>query len=148
MILKMLDTIYYHKQMRNSVKLFIYTPYPGTPLYERSLELGLPESKRIEDWITFGLGEHNTQWVPVDIVRKVSMLEDYIFRWVEDEWFTKLKAIRSRFRPLLVIGGLLLRLLARFRWRFKWFGLPLDHWFVKAATSRVMMMHARKKTVQ
>lgn len=145
MILRMADTIYCHNRMRNSIQLFIYTPYPGTPLYQRSRELGLPESKRLEDWITFGLGEKNTHWVPADIVRKVSMLEGYIFRWVEDEWFTKLKAIRSRLRPLLLVGGRILCMLARFRWRFKWFCLPVDYYFVKAATSRVMVMHARKR---
>ena len=31
----------------------IYTPYPGTPLYEVSLEQGLSPPQRLEDWARF-----------------------------------------------------------------------------------------------
>lgn len=143
-ILKMVKNIYEQHNTRNSIQLFVYTPYPGTPLYQKSLHLGVTEPKHLEDWVNFELGRKNTPWVSQNIVRKVSMLNDYIFRWIEDEWFTKLRAIKSPLRPLLLLGGHFLKLLAKLRWRFKFFGLSLDYFLVKAATSRVMMMHVKK----
>lgn len=34
-------------------KIFIFAPYPGTPLYDLSLKYGLPEPKSLEDWADF-----------------------------------------------------------------------------------------------
>lgn len=34
-------------------KIFIFAPYPGTPLFDLSLKYGLPEPKSLEDWADF-----------------------------------------------------------------------------------------------
>ena len=35
----------------------IYTPYPGTPLYHKCIEMGFKPPKRLEDWAGFGWDE-------------------------------------------------------------------------------------------
>ncbi|HET6267059.1 MAG TPA: hypothetical protein VFG11_05010, partial [Acidobacteriota bacterium] len=42
------------KENQKAVKTFnIYTPYPGTELYDVALQLGLKQPDRLEDWARF-----------------------------------------------------------------------------------------------
>jgi len=44
------------------VNVHIYLPYPGTPLYKRSLELGFSLPTRLEDWSDFSYYRAETPW--------------------------------------------------------------------------------------
>jgi radical SAM superfamily enzyme YgiQ (UPF0313 family) len=51
--------------------LFLYTPYPGTPLYKTSLELGFKEPQCLEDWGEFYLNVPTVPWVNSELVQRV-----------------------------------------------------------------------------
>lgn len=51
--------------------LFLYTPYPGTPLYKLSLEMGFKEPQSLESWSEFYLDVPTVPWVDEDLVERV-----------------------------------------------------------------------------
>lgn len=54
--------------------LFLYTPYPGTPLYEISVELGFKEPQCLEDWGQFYLNVSTVPWVDEELTQRVNKL--------------------------------------------------------------------------
>jgi len=136
-VLALLDSVYKAQTIPNLFLLFMYTPYPGTPLYQLSIKQGMNEPKRLEDWVNFELNKGNTPWVPEEYTKKVEMLTSYIFRWIDTLYFTKLKEKKSPLRPLYVLGGQVFTVLARLRWRFKFFAVPVDYWLFKVALRRM-----------
>lgn len=46
-----------------NIEFKIYTPYPGTPLWERALEYGLREPRRTIDWVSYQRGVCNLPWI-------------------------------------------------------------------------------------
>lgn len=46
-----------------NIEFKIYTPYPGTPLWERALEYGLREPRRTVDWASYQRGICNLPWI-------------------------------------------------------------------------------------
>jgi radical SAM superfamily enzyme YgiQ (UPF0313 family) len=125
--LRMLDAIYRQGTRQNRCLLFIYTPYPGTPLYHASLKLGFKEPKTLEEWANFELNMRNTPWVPRSIVKKVAMLTEYIFPWIEGDYMAQLRITRSVLRWPLLLAAWVLRTLANMRWRLKLFNVPIDY---------------------
>ena len=52
-----------------AVKTFnIYTPYPGTELYQKCVELGFREPQRLEDWVHFNY--RNVPEIPPGLRRR------------------------------------------------------------------------------
>ncbi len=52
--------------------LFLYTPYPGTPLYKLSLEMGFKEPQSFEEWSDFYLDVPTVPWIKEELVRSVA----------------------------------------------------------------------------
>lgn len=64
----------------------IYTPYPGTPLYYKSLEMGFKPPEKLEDWARFGWDEKTclpfikpsySKWLmkSVDVVKSANVIK-------------------------------------------------------------------------
>jgi len=51
--------------------LFLYTPYPGTPLYDLSAKTGFKEPQSLEDWSGFYLNVPTVPWVNNELVERV-----------------------------------------------------------------------------
>ncbi|MFH1996319.1 MAG: radical SAM protein [Candidatus Omnitrophota bacterium] len=51
--------------------LFLYTPYPGTPLYDLSLEMGFKEPGSLEEWSELYLDIPTVPWVKSGLVERV-----------------------------------------------------------------------------
>jgi radical SAM superfamily enzyme YgiQ (UPF0313 family) len=57
--------------------IFIYTPYPGTELFDLSVKNGLKPPERLEDWVSFNwrtINMRNTPWVTGDREKLLRML--------------------------------------------------------------------------
>ncbi len=55
----------------------IYTPYPGTELYELSIKHGLKPPEKLEDWISFNwrtINIRNTPWITKEREKLLRML--------------------------------------------------------------------------
>lgn len=51
--------------------LFLYTPYPGTPLYNLSLKMGFKEPQSLKDWAHHYLDTPTTPWIARSLVERV-----------------------------------------------------------------------------
>lgn len=53
-------------------KVHIYLPYPGTPLYERAIELGFVPPNKLEDWSSFNYYKAMTPWTDIALEQRVA----------------------------------------------------------------------------
>lgn len=51
--------------------LFLYTPYPGTPLYEVAKGMGFKEPKALQDWGEFYLNVPTVPWIDAGLIERV-----------------------------------------------------------------------------
>lgn len=120
----------------NKYKLIfcIYTPYPGTPLYQRALELGFKPPRNLEDWSNWTYLTRTTPWVLPRQASRTQMLTVSSFFLDTDAYGWTTARVRNRFARLLVKGvyKIVIRI-AKLRWRFKFFALPIDYWIYRLA---------------
>ena len=117
---------------RHSIYLFLYTPYPKTPLFDLSLKNGLKKPESLEEWSNFELVVKSTPWVDENFANKVNYLHNFIFPFICGVYYDKVK---SRYKG---IKGVVFKLLARLieldallRWKTKFFSFTLDHKIVR-----------------
>jgi radical SAM superfamily enzyme YgiQ (UPF0313 family) len=97
-----------------AVKTFnIYTPYPGTALYRRCVELGLREPRRLEDWATFNYRNvpKESTWLTKQMSRLVQGLDFPLMFLGKGHFVTPYK----KTNPLVVGLSRLYYPLARYR---------------------------------
>lgn len=120
---------------RNRILLCIYTPYAGNPLFERALEIGLKPPDSLEGWGNWVLGQRTAPWIAPKQAAKVNMISSYLFFFLDS---TSYKWVTDRVKnPVL---NLLFRVafkaytgVARFRWKHRFFAIPLDYWVYRWA---------------
>ena len=72
LILRLLDE---NKEAMKDIN--VYTPYPGTELFDLSVKNGLKPPERLEDWVSFNwrtINRKNTPWVTKERERLLKML--------------------------------------------------------------------------
>lgn len=125
---EMIDKLYAIDN-RHRFSLFTYLPYPGTPFYEKALELGFKPPLTLEGWGNFHFYNKRTPWVTKKQERLMTMLSSYIFWFLGPYCETIPSVIASS--PLRFLTRILLKsfqTMARLRWRYKYFESPLDYW--------------------
>lgn len=125
--LDVIDRIY-SVDMHHVIYLFLYTPYPGTPLYELSIRNGFIPPRNLEEWSRFELNFKNTPWVPEKYAKFVTYLQNYIFSSMSGLNYEK---IINRYggSKKIVFGSFakMLQAIVLLRWKTKFFGMPLDY---------------------
>ncbi len=116
---------------------FVYTPYPGTPLYNLSIQRGWEEPQTLEGWARFGLSGKNTPWIPRKYANLLGHFGRYIFPCVGttyiNAWRNKQHA-GDHPRLHIMLAILILKVLHRtasFRWKHKFFFFPIEDWLIK-----------------
>ena len=109
--------------------MFIYMPYPGTPLYDTAVKLGFQEPKQLDGWAQIKLYEKQTPWVTTKQAQLVSMISSYIFMFLDADTIVWAKGrIKNPIKKLLfVLAYGIFAKIAKFRWKHKMFGFPLDY---------------------
>jgi len=59
--------------------MFVYTPYPGTPLYEISLKNGVKVPETLDGWGEFGLTTAHIPWMSDKHLKLTDFMMNYIF---------------------------------------------------------------------
>lgn len=124
---KLINKIY---NFAHNIVWFIYTPYPGTALWNSSIQCGLNEPKTLEKWARFDYTPRKrspTPWVPDKYVETLRILNEYIFPFITGYYLRAFKQKRVRFK---FIYGLILKMLHRmavFRWTHNFFSLLIEH---------------------
>ncbi|MBW1742057.1 MAG: B12-binding domain-containing radical SAM protein [Deltaproteobacteria bacterium] len=100
----------------------IYTPLPGTELFDVAVEHGLQVPKRLEDWIPFSYREVNLPWVSEDRRKLIEMLHCCTILLEKNFFFNPTVSIH----PFLRLLGRLYYPLARWRVKKLSYKFPVD----------------------
>ena len=111
----------------NDIKLFLYTPYPGSPLYEVSLAKGLKVPDTLLEWSRFELVNATTPWVSPRFKETVDLARMFVIPSLQ-------RGAAMGYRPFTLIRRLL-AWLSGLRLRHGYFGFPVEyrilHWWWK-----------------
>ena len=113
----------------NKVMLFLYSPFPGSTLYNRSLEIGLKVPDNLEEWANWVSTRRTTPWVTRKQEKVVKMFQDYILFLLDESRYHQLRASRTSNWAARLFFWIVYKpfeALAKFRWKYNFFALPLD----------------------
>ena len=122
---------------RNRFMFYLYTPYPGGEMYDRALELGFQPPETLDEWSRFQMSPEDAfntvvrqKWISKGQARRAAMLTQYVFGMMDIEARDRIAARMHNpiFRILFLLSWNTGLLLARLRWRFKFWSLPVDFW--------------------
>ncbi len=108
----------------------LYTPYPGTELFEESKEHGLREPESTAEWAGFVFNRSNLPWLAPAEGRRLMNIS-FIARFVFWERAIRERFLKRRYYPFYWF----LRASARLRWKKRWFA-PAPEWDLFRAMSR------------
>jgi radical SAM superfamily enzyme YgiQ (UPF0313 family) len=118
-ILKMLNKSL-HEKKYHAILLFVYTPYPGNPLFEISKKIGFKEPKTLEEWADFEIIANNVPWVSKKNYAIAQQLMDFVFPYACDYYkkkhIEKLGFVQNIFHKT-----------ALWRWKHNFFAFPIEH---------------------
>ena len=122
---------------RNRFTYYIFLPYPGAPLFDRAVKLGLKQPKNLGEWSTYLMSPEDAfktvsrqKWITPKQARLTAMLTQYIFGLMDPDTYDVLKerVPKGIKRFLFIVTYKIGQGFVKLRWRFKFFGLPLDYW--------------------
>jgi hypothetical protein len=115
-------------------RLFYYTPYPATPLYDRALKMGMKEPATLEEWANHTLRKFKAPWIKDSYRKQIRYFYFYYF-----PYSTGIKHDAYKIGPLnnilkklfrLVFENILLVKLARWRIKTSNYRFQADAFFV------------------
>lgn len=110
---------------------FNYTPYPGTPLYQRSIDLGFKEPRCLEEWARFELTNFsNIDWISRKYSSRINLLMKFVFPLVLDNNVIIEDMSQKHF--VFQLGVLLMKKTANLRLKFNFYDFPIDYILTKA----------------
>lgn len=105
-------------------KIFVFTPYPGTPLYDLAVKYGMTEPKSLEEWADYNPATlKESVWVGPEERRMIEKVNGFYYPFAYPDSNMQLK---------LQNGGMkkyayrLLHAMARARARSHFYGMPLE----------------------
>jgi anaerobic magnesium-protoporphyrin IX monomethyl ester cyclase len=124
----------YKISRNNEFLLFMYTPFPGTPLFTKSIELGFKSPATLDEWGEFitGLNTPSTPWTDMKIADRVYQVNFY-FPFISS---TAEKVARNSPIPLrwiALFGVKILGSLMRLRLKYKFFAFPFEYKSIRLA---------------
>ena len=107
--------------------LFLYTPFPNTPLANVLPEWDYHPPANLEDWGGFLYGHVSDQtWLDSKYLAELITISDIIrFRYFNESGFSA--RLKSKFHiiPYLLLGSVL-SLLGNIRWKYRYFRYPIE----------------------
>ena len=122
---------------RNRYTYYIFLPYPGAALFHRAVSLGLKYPKSLVGWSNYLVSPENAfketlrqKWISSQDAQKTAMLTQYIFGIMDhDTYDMLLPRLKNIFQKVLFsVGYYIALILVTIRWKFKYFGFPVDYW--------------------
>lgn len=124
---KTLDLIYQLHRINRSSEflLFVYGPYPGTPLYGIAKQFGFKEPSTFEEWSCFDLNEKHIPWVADRYVRLTWDITYYLF-FISGSLQRTINNYSFLVRIFLFVAALPFYFIVMLRFKYKFFWVPLD----------------------
>lgn len=104
---------------RFDIQLFPYTPFPRTELAEECLQYGYLPPEKLETWAFFEYGSIKMPWLSTKLRRKIDTLTTIAWFAFTSETAIKLGGWKGALFRLLGT-------LARFRWKHRFFQVPVE----------------------
>lgn len=121
----LLDFIQKVKKIHSDIrtKIFVFTPYPGTPLYDLSLKYGMPEPKSLEEWADYNPATlQESQWVTHAERRMIEKINGFYYPFAYPDSNMQVSLTHGAKKwPYKLMHGL-----ARVRTRTGFYALPLE----------------------
>lgn len=118
--------------------LFVYTPYPGTPLYQHSLKNGAKVPQSLDGWSEFSLNTAHIPWMSKKHIHLTEFLMSFIFAHSKPP---KQRGQQfSNRTPIKKLYLLLCHAIVYLRLQFNFFGLPYEHRVIQWV-KRVLRRH-------
>jgi len=73
------------RRLRASV--FLYTPYPGTKLYERAKGMGFSPPQHLEDWASHTLRKFESPWASEGVKRRLEYFVNFFLPMVDPQFY-------------------------------------------------------------
>lgn len=127
-----LELIYQlHKINKDSeFLLFVYAPYPGTPLYEVAKRLGFKEPFNFEEWGSFDLNERHIPWVPDKYARLTWDLTYYLF-FISGSLHKTIANYPFIIKAFLLSAVMPFYFLVLLRFKYRFFLFPFDVYSIR-----------------
>jgi radical SAM superfamily enzyme YgiQ (UPF0313 family) len=106
----------------------LYSPYPGTELFEISKQHGFKPPQKLEDWANITFSNSIAPWLKKKDRRKIERVY-FISKSIDGNWMNNYTSSN----PLIKIATTIFSKLARFRWRHRAFNFSPDIDLVKFA---------------
>ncbi len=104
--------------------LYCYTPYPGSKLCEKSEGMGFRVPRSVDEWAEYGWDRARLPWISD---RKARELESLYFLSI----FIDRKIFEYETRWWVALAAFCYRPVARFRFRFRLYGMMAEKWLVE-----------------
>ena len=108
--------------------IHFYAPAPGTPLMRTSLEFGASHPESLCEWIPYNTVRGVTPWIDARYIDRIQCRVGYFYPFARPNWMFRERLSRTL---LLRLAFLALHLVNRVRYRFRYFGFPVDWWICK-----------------
>jgi radical SAM superfamily enzyme YgiQ (UPF0313 family) len=125
---KLIDAIH-ATNSKFDIQLFPYTPFPGTELADECLQYGYTHPDRLEDWARFEFGCTRMPWLSGKLKRRIDTMTTIAWFAFTSETAIKLGGIKGRLFEML--GKI-----ARLRWKYRMFALPVEWKIVNLLAKR------------
>lgn len=123
-----INTIFTINPVAN-ILLFFYTPYPGTPLFDSSVQNGFREPSNLEEWSKIDLSNKVTPWTHKTHVKKVLLLQKLfiIRRATSKELVNKRRGWKHTILKRTCVYSMVHRWVT-FRMKHKWYFFSFENY--------------------
>jgi len=112
------------------MNMFIYTPFPGTPLYDLAIKHGFREPKSLEEWSYFSHWKIVVPWIDKKYKR---LLEELSYL----SWFAFSLGLENRVKKkYFKLSVKILHKLSLLRWKYRFFEFPIEWELIKRLRPR------------
>ncbi len=126
---------------RYDIKLFLYTPYPGSSLYFESLNYGLHVPQSLSEWSKFELVNITTPWISNHFKQQVDQARAFAIPYFQREYLPGIGVKWSVFTFLRrLLSGL-----AGLRLRYAFFAFPLEYYWLRRRWNRMGLISEQGK---
>ena len=115
----------------NNIRMFSYTPYPGTPLFDQAVARGLKAPDSLEGWSEWDNERANVPWLDAKYSLILNQMNRYILpymsRQYDDFWE---KRYRGKARTMKRLIHSFFKVMARWRFNHRFFSFPFEYYFL------------------
>ena len=107
-------------------KLFLYTPYPGTELYDLAVKYGMKEPANLLDWSEHTLREVKTPWIKDSFRAGIRHIAFFYFQAAYPSKLIQEKIDRAGFNFLIKAVFKTVQFMARIRLTINFYSFPVE----------------------